>query len=231
MGAAFGLRLTWTKCPDGVELVGRPGRSAPKEPQANVTVIDMEPEAGWEYRNRSEKVATVEIAPRANLRGLIVLDFVNATTDQRRLDFLDKHGHPFGEDRLSGEAAKVTDAATLRARQQDMRSYLIMAAGEGDASASVPAVNQALGNVGTLLSPSFEIVDGEARVVLRPKSLWQYMVMEVASAALHGVRYSECEHCGDAYLTGPMTGRTSYSKYCSSKCRMAALRARNALLA
>jgi hypothetical protein len=36
-----------------------------------------------------------------------------------------------------------------------------------------------------------------------------------------------CDHCGGVYWTGHRTGRRSHAKYCSDRCRVAAMRARN----
>jgi hypothetical protein len=58
-------------------------------------------------------------------------------------------------------------------------------------------------------------------------SLETFMIMEIAMAATLGAKLGECDHCGDAFLTGPLTGRRSHAKYCSARCRVAAMRARN----
>ena len=67
-----------------------------------------------------------------------------------------------------------------------------------------------------------------ARLVLRPKSLRDFMCLEVAIAHEAGAITTECEHCFKVYVTGPLTGRRSHSKYCADRCRVAAMRKRNA---
>jgi hypothetical protein len=58
------------------------------------------------------------------------------------------------------------------------------------------------------------------------KSLRDFMCMECVMIAEAGARLVTCEHCKDYYLTGPRTGRRSHSRYCSDRCRAAAMRKR-----
>jgi hypothetical protein len=68
---------------------------------------------------------------------------------------------------------------------------------------------------------------GTPRVLLKCSHLIALMKMEVAMIVAHGARIGECEHCGDMFATGPMTGRRSHARFCSDRCRVAAMRARN----
>jgi hypothetical protein len=54
------------------------------------------------------------------------------------------------------------------------------------------------------------------------------MLMEVAMIVAHDVRVAECEHCGTVFLTGALTWRRAHARFCSDKCRVAAMRARQA---
>ena len=65
-------------------------------------------------------------------------------------------------------------------------------------------------------------------MLLECPHLTQFMTMEIAMIAMHGAKLGTCEHCGAVFLTGPLTGRRSHAKYCSDRCRVAAMRARNA---
>ena len=79
------------------------------------------------------------------------------------------------------------------------------------------------------LEHPLEAQDGRTpRLVLAAESLLDYMTMECAFVAMVGARTAACKNCGDFYLTGPLTGRRSHSLYCSDKCRMAAMRKRQA---
>ena len=66
------------------------------------------------------------------------------------------------------------------------------------------------------------------QLTLRAKSLQGLMLMETAFVATNGARVTDCERCGKTFLTGPLTGRRSHAKYCSDRCRVAAMRLRNA---
>jgi hypothetical protein len=76
------------------------------------------------------------------------------------------------------------------------------------------------------LTPSFDKDTG--RLILHPRDLFGFMAMEIAFARESGAVTTECEHCEKVYLTGPNTGRRSHSKFCSDRCRVAAMRKRNA---
>lgn len=66
------------------------------------------------------------------------------------------------------------------------------------------------------------------RLVFKPSTLADLMRCEVALAMEAGAKLHHCERCDSAFLTGHMTGRRASAVYCSDRCRMAALRARNA---
>lgn len=78
--------------------------------------------------------------------------------------------------------------------------------------------------------PSFEWDEGprRQRLVFKPSTLGDLMRCEVALAIEAGAKLHHCERCGSAFLTGHMTGRRVSAVYCTDKCRMQALRARNA---
>jgi hypothetical protein len=57
------------------------------------------------------------------------------------------------------------------------------------------------------------------------------VLIEMALAAEHGAVLAKCEHGGEYFLTGPLTGRRLGSKYCSARCRVAAMRARKRAVA
>jgi hypothetical protein len=65
-------------------------------------------------------------------------------------------------------------------------------------------------------------------MLLKCDHLATFMKMETALAATQGAKLGSCGHCEDVFLTGPLTGRRSHAVYCSSRCRMAAMRLRNA---
>ncbi|MGI0525757.1 hypothetical protein [Rhizobium giardinii] len=80
------------------------------------------------------------------------------------------------------------------------------------------------------LRPTFLSLEttGNGQLVLEAATLDDFMVMELAAIHEAGAVATSCEHCRKAFLTGPRTGRRSHAKYCSDRCRVAAMRARNA---
>ena len=63
-------------------------------------------------------------------------------------------------------------------------------------------------------------------MLLESTHLAQFMSMELAMIAMHGADFGTCEHCGAIFLTGPLTGQRSHAKYCSDRCRVSVMRAR-----
>ena len=79
-------------------------------------------------------------------------------------------------------------------------------------------------------SPRFEKLSGHgrSRLIMRPSSLDDLMIMEGAIAADEGAIAVRCSHCQKLFLIGPLTGRRSHAVYCSDRCRVAAMRVRKA---
>jgi hypothetical protein len=80
------------------------------------------------------------------------------------------------------------------------------------------------------LKPTFFLAGprGTPRLLLESESFVGFMLMEVAMIVAHGARVAECEKCGTIFLTGPLTWRRAHAVYCSDRCRVAAMRARQA---
>jgi hypothetical protein len=74
------------------------------------------------------------------------------------------------------------------------------------------------------------VVDGDqaAHLVLEASTLAVFMVFEIIAAVEVGVKKKRCAHCRKLFLYGPLTGRERHAKYCADRCRVAAMRARNA---
>jgi hypothetical protein len=118
-------------------------------------------------------------------------------------------------------------------RSDVLRLHKIMVAGLSFAAGVEPtrrlaSVNTALALVS--LVPQFvrSGTDSTVRLVFQPKSLSDYMVAEIAMVAHYGAKVAACQHCGTEFLTGSMTKRRASAQYCADKCRVAAMRARNA---
>jgi len=78
------------------------------------------------------------------------------------------------------------------------------------------------------LRPTIRHVDGASRLVLIATSTADFMHMELATAFEAGAKMADCAHCGRFFLFGPHTGRRSHGRFCADRCRVAAMRARNA---
>ena len=78
------------------------------------------------------------------------------------------------------------------------------------------------------LTPELPLLDGIPRLRLKAAKLTDFMWVEVALAVEVSARSTNCAHCGTIYLTGALTGRRGHAKFCSDRCRVAAMRVRNA---
>lgn len=209
----YGLSLEWQKCPDGVDLIDL-GPEVPGE-----TIVQTKP-WGWNFRPRSDRRVSVRYEI-SNLENPIALRFVNARSDEAAAEFLSRFGM------LSIDETE-RDRDSFHHQRMGMHDWLRHAT-SGEPGVAASAVNSLLS--GVTLSPSFDFSapGGTGHLSLRPRSLAAFMSMEVALAALHDARLAACDHCGKAFLTGPLTGRRSHAKYCSDRCRVAAMRKRNSL--
>jgi hypothetical protein len=208
-----GLAIDIKRCPDGVELVD------------NV------------YRHRTTRQEPERIA-LVDLENPVVMAFVNATDDPQRQLFFGRFGllrlTPWWHERRSkqwvhGGAHDLTRDDILK--DQSRFRKLLQSAGGDDPATAMTAVNSALAKHSDFkLTPTFHLAGphGTPRLLLVSDSLIAFMLMEVAMGVSKGVRMAECEQCGTLFLTGPLTGRRSHARFCSDKCRVAAMRARNA---
>ena len=216
MAEMYGLFLESQRCPDGVQLAHPPAIYDGAEP-------------GLRFRSRTNRQEPFR-REFENLEDPIVVEFVNAREDTDRIKFFSKYGLLFVE-KFTHPAAKNfgSDYEFVIASQKELRDSLTKATGpQVDA---LQAINSSLGRYGPInLQPTFDLggAAGAPRMVLKFSDLMQFMAMEIAMVAMQGAKLGTCEHCGAVFLTGPLTGRRSHAKYCSDRCRVAAMRARNA---
>lgn len=208
------LALEWSRCPDGVEIY----EITPDEGNSLLTRLASQAIKGPRYRYRSDRRVPA-VYDAVNLENPIVLHFINTQTDDERRAFFDR----FGMGTREGEQS-VDDVGTWHGYLA--ASATLALGGVADVRAST--VNNLVGRVS--LTPSFDYSGegGQSRMVMHPKSLNQFMCMEIAVAATNGVSMRMCDHCGKLFFTGPLTGRRSTAKFCSDRCRVAAMRKRNA---
>lgn len=159
-----------------------------------------------------------------DLEDPLALRLVNCHTPEDMRRFVSRFGFP--DDRCDGMGQSYW-LALVRELQRKIEQLL---------SATAPAAsvdNLRIANdllKDTKFHPSFEFSEKHGRHVLtmRARTPADLMAMEVTLAIEVGASLTHCAHCGKAYLTGPLTGRRSHSVYCSDKCRVAAMRLRNA---
>jgi hypothetical protein len=225
--AALGFELIIQRglCPDGVELVGYD--QAP--PTGYVQSIDKEPwPLGQKYfRRRSQHVEPFE-RRLSDLEDPLVLRYLNAKDDSAVEKFFSRFG--LTDDlstRHKGVPEFAIDRGDVLAQKRSFGLLLRQACGE---ASSAHALDRHLFERSQELTGRL-LRDPETkslRVAFQAAYLSEFMVWEIVSAAVNGVRLATCEHCGVLFLTGPLTGRRSHAHYHADKCRVAAMRARNA---
>lgn len=208
------IRLEWQRPADGLDLV-HDDDLARRHVNGN----------GWVARPRSDRTVPVTYEV-TNLEDPIVIRLINCRDDEDRLAFLARFG--FLRDEGPGWDGSW---AGIDVDQYRFTVGLILSTSDQNPTPTAQAnhvMNEA--GFGARLRPSFEMTGpgGALRLVLHPDSLSSFMAMEIALAHEAGAVATSCEHCGKFFLTGPLTGHRSHAKYCSDRCRVAAMRKRNA---
>lgn len=193
------LRLVWSHCPDGVELVGK--------------------DANAKFRPKTERVVPVTYDV-TNLEDTIAFRFINAAHDSQSIAaFFGRFGMP-----SSAKSLSLNDAYDLSANLLGL-----IVTGTNTTTDLVKHLNMCIEDSGVVLKPSVDMIQsGGVRLSVNPSDLAALMIMEMATAAEVGAEAVVCDHCETPFLVGPLTGRRSHAKYCSDRCRVAAMRARNA---
>jgi hypothetical protein len=199
--AIYGLFLESRRCPDGVELV---------VPALNGPLI---------FRDRTDRREPVRLEIQ-NLENPVVVEFVNARTDAELAEFFLKYGLPD----FTPSNEHLFKLENIHIQQGGLRIGLEKAGGSSQVDA-LQTINQ---HGAINLQPIFDLAGegGAPRMLLKCKSLTEFMLSEIAMVAVHGAKFAECDHCHKVFLTGALTGRRSHSKYCSDRCRVAAMRLR-----
>jgi len=228
-----GLSLEWKHCPDGVELVELPpppptrvSRIAgatrerglsPPSPPLRVRPFAMKNSnspGGMSFRARTSRRYQIKLEA-ADLEDPVVIHFINARDDSDRAQFLGRFGFLDHVDQSSCEYGIVSIGQSI------MRGLLVSA---GSAEPNVAAINEVLHRWRIDLFP---VLEGR-RLSFGLGSLHGLMLREIVMVVENEARFTTCQHCDKAFLTGPTTGRRSHAAYCSDRCRVAAMRARTA---
>lgn len=215
------VRLKWRRCRDGVDMQSGVYREVTDDlPNGEVFVCASGDKLFVPRSDRFEDV-TYRVA---NLENPIVLHFINCFELGGETAaygaFLSRFGMPTKEP--EAHIAEVDDFAN------QFTAGLALATNVENTSERARNANHFL--KGVHLTPAFDYdgPDGRGQLVLQPDTLLGFMAMEVALAHEAGATLTSCSHCKRFYLTGPLTGRRSHSRYCSDRCRVAAMRKRNA---
>src|SRR5262245_51690584 len=204
------LRLVATRCLDGVEIIRR---NVP--PGALESAYGVSGEVWFSYRSDRYQRETIRDMP--GLEDALVVRFVNATDDKRRLAFLSRFGLPL-------HALRYEPYEFVLGEQRILRS-LLDRAGSGDSGIAIKAANESLRG-----AASFGLsLQSDGRMVFTTEIPITFMHVEVAMVAASGARVATCECCGDLFLTGASTARRSTARYCRDRCRVNAHRARMVL--
>lgn len=228
-------------CPDGVEIVYE-GSNAARETAAAVAAktrsdaqaSQLEDYLGAAFRYRSDRRIPVRIE-RANLEDPVVIAFVNAATDAELQTLFSRYGllHPrwLVPRLLFEQSPGATDqAATGYGYIRDMQKHLLTALEDAGTDWIKGRSNAVLETSERVAVTPFLAFGGHGNrpvLSLKMDNLEDFMMMECMLIAEQGARLTKCEHCHDAFLTGPLTWRRSHARFCSDRCRVAAMRARN----
>lgn len=205
----IGLRLEWERCPDGIEIVER--LSAP-----GATIIESAADGKWLSAKTSRREPLIQ--QTNDMENPIVLRFINTRTENDLVEF---HAR-FGMLERDSSSEYLENAIQTRENLHNWIKHLT----NKDSLESKKGINDLLGSVS--LKPKLEFTSGQkAAFSFLPNTLQQFMVIEVALAGVNENKLAECEYCGRKFLTGSLTGRRAHAKYCSDRCRVAAMRLRN----
>jgi hypothetical protein len=230
-----GLTVEIQRCPDGVQLVDLVGTGL-YDPEAVGTVAVAEPPAKRAFRYRTDRRETQTLTI-CDLEDPVVIAFVKATDNERRQFFFGR----FGLDSLNGRILWGNELLAPAGWREELRyddvigmqfrfRRLLQHVGGEDPAAAMAAINSSIAEDKFNLQPTFHLAGprGTPRLLLKSETLLAFMSMEVAMMAAHDVRITECEKCGEIFLTGTLTWRRSHARFCSDRCRVAAMRARQA---
>lgn len=202
------IRLNWQRPLDGAEVISDLGPDG--DP-------DLRP-----IRARSKRMEPVTHRIET-LENPIALHFVNCLSDADFVAFLSRFGMLDGPS-FTGETS--CNVNYLRSNKDEILEILDLWR-HPNSVRKIQYVNNLMKYV--TLRPTFECTDtGSNHLMVEPESLLDLMMMEAVFAVEVGTKLARCARCSKAYLFGPMTGRRSHSVYCSDRCRVAAMRTRNA---
>jgi hypothetical protein len=214
----YGLSVTVERCRDGVEMVEMP-LPVPAGPTIAQGAGLDQGGAPIIFRHRTTGLETTKLE-FTTLENLVVLEFINATDDERRRRFFERFGFP-----VPGSSVLRDEVLT----NQERLLRLLACTGADDAAPAMETANAVIADYkGSDLLPVWHLAGSRGRphVSLECRSLLSFMLMEVSNAIAYEARLASCQHCGTMFLTGKLTFHRSSAKFCSDRCRVGAARAR-----
>lgn len=198
-------------CPDGVERTV----FEPVAKQSRTGLFSSVQDEGPGFRCRSS-LREVRQFRLSGLDSLVALLFANARSEDDLLAFFTSHGMLIADWAMTLSEARRRQASTRAALER-----LLSGSNQARSEALELAI-ELVNDVPANLKVQFE--DGHLKLVIGAKSLWQFIILEILSAATAQAELHVCKHCGRFFLTGPMTGRRSTAQYCKDKCRVVEFR-------
>lgn len=220
----FPLSLEWSRCPDGIEV-----HDYGPEITEEVTIYGVphtltSPRHGRWLRCRTSRRSPV-LLEAIDLEDPIAFRYINTRSLEERLAFFERYGF-LGEAPETDTGEQEIEESHSERFHQNLRRALTASFGASPAEKSIK-LNNLLKS--TSMKTSIEMAgDGKGRMIFHPSNLLHFMCLEVATAAINDVSMINCENCGNAFLTGRMAHRRADAKFCSDRCRVAAMRKRNA---
>ncbi|CAN7518908.1 hypothetical protein LJR235_003568 [Pararhizobium sp. LjRoot235] len=194
------IKLHWKRCVDGFE------RDAAK------------PDILHARSERTDPV-TYELA---DLENPVVLHLMNCQADEDYIAFVSRFGPVM---RMSNK----TVLSVIRTMAENIKTRALFTIDKrAHRETGANFINRLVRDVSLRPSYVYSEASGRGRLVMQATSLSHFMAMEFIAIHEAGAVATTCEHCDRIFLTGPLTGRRSHAKYCSDRCRVAAMRARNA---
>lgn len=204
MAQVIGLSLEWRRPLDGVEVI----------------FDNVAGQREAVLRARSDRFAPVNLET-TDFSEAICIKFLNSAKDNIE-GFAKRFGLPrFGGLALGSDTWPVVPMALIEVLREDVEDLLFADFSIVD---HVAHINAVIGSAS--IRPRFDHVADRYRLVFRPDNLSDYILLEAALARDAGATAHNCTHCGNAFLTGSMTGRRSTAKFCADRCRVAAMRVR-----
>lgn len=234
------LSLTWSRCLDGLEVVERPVEPPIKIPEGATPRLPIKklfepPE--WRLASDGSLKPNLFIQPRTDrrqtvhlntvdLENPVALRYINAKSESELTKFFDRYGFLLQREHHDGSPKEDTELAFEMWSHKLISGALQAAFGKNPAEKAEKVHYLVKSDP---LRTSFELgPDGKGQLVFHPANLRHFMCFEIAMAAASDVALTNCGTCGNAFFVGRPAHRRTDAKFCSERCRVAAMRKRNA---